>query len=733
MVRNFRSLVEPSTANYSYPDAPCSEQEVRSPEEEHAIAIMEKDATISSKVEEISKLESKFRDLQASSARQFEESKSAAAKKRDSIKADNIALRKTLHVLKLSHQAVSIDHEKKLASNEEDLLKFRANLTRQLEEAKSAADKKHSFIEADNAALRVTLDELKLSHKAASIDQEMKLALKEEDLLKFRANSTRQLEEAKSAAAKKQSSIEADNAALRETLDNLKLSHQTASMEQDKKLASKEEDLLKSSISSTRQLEEAKLAAAKKQSSIEADNTALREALENFKLRHQVASMEQDNKLASKDEDLLKFRASSTHQLEEAKSAAAKKQSSIEADNAALHAALDELKLSHQATSIKQDKKFELAIQSLHNDLRNDTKMLKDELDSKNKLLKDKEVEANLFFEAHAAELQRLRMSHAKEILEFEKWGQKKLQDMQVDHSKAMSQAKDNLAKAIKELERRQTTIKFSAVEEAVGSDLQSQLQHHSDYVTRLDRWLPNGLASRKEKLTGLRPKGAQGQEELETLYCTEHPAYTEELLFAEAGGPNIRLPPKPRAETDSSSSAEEEETRCCTEYLLFAKAGSPRVRLPNKAQEAPKPVPLPAQMDPVGIPLPEDEDLDLLAPEWIPLPEEEDAELLDPEWIPLPEEEDLEFLMPGEIPLPSDEDLDLLPDLPDSEDLDLAPRGPTTKPPTFDNKESRAIPPRGAPKAPKAMLALNVRGGPKRGSSSRGSSWSRGGWGSYI
>ena len=313
---------------------------------------------MTSKDEEISKLESELRDLQSSSTRQLEEAKSAAAKKQNSIEADNVALRMTLHELKLSHQAVSIDHDKKLASKEEDLLKFRANSTRELEEAKSAAAKKQSSIEAVNAALRVTLDELKLSHQAASIDQENKLASKEEELLKFRASSTHQLEEAKSAAAKKQSSIEADNVALRATLDELELSHQAASMEQGKKLASQEEDFLKFRASSTRELEEAESAAAKKQSSIEAENAALRVTLDKLKLSHQAASMEQDKKLASKEEDLLKLRASSTHQLEEAKAAAAKKQSSIEADNAALHVALDELKLSYQAVSIEHDKKL---------------------------------------------------------------------------------------------------------------------------------------------------------------------------------------------------------------------------------------------------------------------------------------------------------------------------------------------------------------------------------------
>ncbi len=106
-------------------------------------------------------------------------------------------------------------------------MKFRASSTRELEEAKSAAAKKQSSIEAENAALRVTLDKLKLSHQAASMEQ---------DLLRLRASSTHQLEEAKSPAAKKQSSIEADNAALHVALDELKLSYQAVSIEHDGEL-----------------------------------------------------------------------------------------------------------------------------------------------------------------------------------------------------------------------------------------------------------------------------------------------------------------------------------------------------------------------------------------------------------------------------------------------------------------------------------------------------------------
>lgn len=114
-------------------------------------------------------------------------------------------------------------------------------------------------------------------------------------------------------------------------------------------------------------------------------------------------------------------------------------------------------------------------------------------------------------------------------------------------------------------------------------------------------------------------------------------------------------------------------------------------------------------------IPLPEDENPELLGPEWIPLPKDDDLDLLVSEWIPLPQDKDPELLMPESIPLPSDDELDLLPDLLNSDDLDLALKGPMTMLPTPARRESRARPPRGAPKAPKAMLALNGRrgGGP--------------------
>lgn len=130
------------------------------------------------------------------------------------------------------------------------------------------------------------------------------------------------------------------------------------------------------------------------------------------------------------------------------------------------------------------------------------------------RLLQDKDAELGSSSKAYATELQRLQTSNAKITEEFES---------------------------------RQQTIRFSVEEEAVGSNLQSQLQHHSDYVTLLELWLTNNFASRKKKLADLRPKEVQEQEELET---SENPAYTEELLFAEAGSPNIRLPPKPQAQS---------------------------------------------------------------------------------------------------------------------------------------------------------------------------------------
>lgn len=45
MVRSFNTWVEPSTANWSYADAPWSEQETQNPEEDHLNVLKEKKMT----------------------------------------------------------------------------------------------------------------------------------------------------------------------------------------------------------------------------------------------------------------------------------------------------------------------------------------------------------------------------------------------------------------------------------------------------------------------------------------------------------------------------------------------------------------------------------------------------------------------------------------------------------------------------------------------------------------
>lgn len=162
----------------------------------------------------------------------------------------------------------------------------RASSTRLLEEAELAASKEQKFIKAENAALCEALHELELIHQAVSIEQNKKLASKKEDLLKLGTSSTHQLEEAKSSVIEKQNSIEAENEALRVILHEL------------------EEDRLKIGASSTRQLEEAKLAATKEQKSIGEDNVALRVKLHELELNNQAARIDQGRKLVSKEEDL---------------------------------------------------------------------------------------------------------------------------------------------------------------------------------------------------------------------------------------------------------------------------------------------------------------------------------------------------------------------------------------------------------------------------------------------
>lgn len=124
MVRSFKAWVAPSTANCSYSDAPWPEQETLNPEDDQLNVLKEKDDVIAMKEEKITKLERELRDVQASSTRQLEEAKSAAVKEQGSLEVDIAAFREMVHELELSHQAVSTEHVKKLASKEEDILKF---------------------------------------------------------------------------------------------------------------------------------------------------------------------------------------------------------------------------------------------------------------------------------------------------------------------------------------------------------------------------------------------------------------------------------------------------------------------------------------------------------------------------------------------------------------------------------------------------------------------------------
>lgn len=703
-VRSFNTWVESSTANWSYADAPWSEQETRNPEEDHLNVLKEKDNTISMKNEKITKLESELREVQASSTRQLKEAKSTAVKKQDSLEGDIAALSEKLHELELSHQAVSIEQDKKLSSKEDDILKFG-------ERTKDFSIQTEQLTPMIEQGIDQGLEFL--------VESERRVAkLRSQELAHLNYKHTK---ESKATARR------------HERANQILQGDHEASMLKLQEYVNQHQHL--------RVKSESELAAAR------AENAEASTKIYDINLKRSRLQSDRDQALAAKSsmdnayQQLVEKNSGLTNGLYEATKAVGDKKSSLaSASNAvvSLRARLQTQKQKRKEANMKSElllKSKDERIRRLRNealaikDMQNiTTKMLKDELDTKDKLLEDKEAEANSSRKAQAAELQRLRSSYAKEILELEKRDRRKLQDIRDDHSKAMAQAKGDLestqtslddkslafnsltakldglqaqhsrtieelqkahkekqnfedgnaiaskelkdqlasmarllqdndaelgssskayatelqrlqtsnAKMTEEFESRQTTIRFSVEEGDVGSNLQSQLQHHSDYVMLLKFWLPSNLASRKAKQTDLRPKEVQGQRKFETQYCIEDPAYTEELLFAEAGSPNIRLPPKPQAQSDSRSSEEEAETRSCTEYLLFAETESPKVRLPNTAQDTPQSVPLPAE-----------DDLDLLVPEYIPLPEDDDLNLLAPQWIPLPEDEDLELLVP--------------------------------------------------------------------------------------
>lgn len=90
-------------------------------EKQRLITLKEKEDAIGKRDDNISRLESEIRDLQAYSAQHLEKIKSASLEKSNELEADLASARERLHQLEVSHQEADTEHRKILEAKQEEI------------------------------------------------------------------------------------------------------------------------------------------------------------------------------------------------------------------------------------------------------------------------------------------------------------------------------------------------------------------------------------------------------------------------------------------------------------------------------------------------------------------------------------------------------------------------------------------------------------------------------------
>lgn len=428
MVRSFKAWVAPSTANCSYSDAPWPEQETLNPEDDQLNVLKEKDDVIAMKEEKITKLEREPRDVQASSTRQLEEAKSAAVKEQGSLEVDIAAFREMIHELELSHQAVSTEHVKKLASKEEDILKF------------GEGTKEFSIqIEQLTPMIEQGIDQ----GLAFLAESEKRVAkLHNQQMAYFSYKHTK---ESKATARRHEKAIQIlhgdHEASMLKLLEDVN-EHQHLREKSESELAIARAE----NAEASKKIHDNNL----KRSHLRSDRDEALAAKSSMGNAYQQV-VEQNSGLVKGLDKAIKGLDETTKALGDKNASLASTSNVVVSLRARLRAQKQKTKEANMKSGLLLKSKDErirrlrneaLATKDVQTIL---TKMLEDELDAKDKLPKDKEAESNSSNKAQAAEHQRLRSSHGKEMLELEKRDRRKLQDIRDDHSKAMAQAKGDL------------------------------------------------------------------------------------------------------------------------------------------------------------------------------------------------------------------------------------------------------------------------------------------------
>ncbi len=362
------------------------------------------------------------------------------------------------------------EKEDSLKMKDQDISKLRSEI-QELQQLLSEADQRHT------EAIRHSDEQ----HLNMTKEKEDSLIAKDLDISKLRSEiqelqviQSRQLEEASSAALEQSSTLEAELAALRETIGEVEASYQDAIIQHNETLKSKQEEIrslgtviedfesqmqelhtmIEKGIDGAKLefLEEHKQAVADLESkhSEEIEAAALRHEEEREILRndHLDSIRRLDDEMAELQQSL----ENSERASEAAKVTDAETIDALNVKLRAFESERDEAQAAKIAMSdalqqaTNETLSLKKCLDTVGEDNRNreaehvrNIKQMKDELEAAVDLLEERRIEGISASEKHAAELQELRMNHAKNIAGQTIKSQGMLQDLQKKHEDLFS------------------------------------------------------------------------------------------------------------------------------------------------------------------------------------------------------------------------------------------------------------------------------------------------------
>lgn len=461
-------------------------------DEQRLNTLKEKEDAIAKNDNDISRLQTEIRDIQANSAQQLEKIKSASLNESNALEDDLASARERLHQLEVSHQEADTEHKKTLEAKQEeirslglDIEDFKTQMRQLQVMIKQRIDEaKKEFLKDHDKSVFELHD--KHSEEIQALNERHKNLLAtlqndhQDSLLKFQTDmshiqSSLEISESELAALKVQNAeaaetIDALNAKLR-TLGSERDDYQAAKTSSDEALqqASDEIRSLKKCLDTiceenrnredehlrdTRQIKDELDAAAKfiDENKAEAKSTSRAHAAE---LQELLASH------AESIEELERNGEGKLQDLQKAFNELVKSSKQAEQDHPV---ELERLKAAHRQALDKHMQDLESLQLTHHKEM--------DKLKS----------DAERVLSEHALKLD---SSHTEKIAQTEKKYQKNIDGLQQQHVERCAA----LCKELEAAEKKKFDMAQQAHDTAM-SELTSQLQHHTDRLTHLEEQL---------------------------------------------------------------------------------------------------------------------------------------------------------------------------------------------------------------------------------------------------